>query len=84
MFNYKYSSIVVVVVDGEWGNWLPWDECSKSCGAGERVRRRLCDNPQPQFGGVPCEGDSAERVACNVKRCPSKSVCAAVRVLCEG
>ena len=44
-----------LTVDGGWGTWQPWGLCSKSCGWGKRVRRRICNNPTPQFGGYNCK-----------------------------
>lgn len=57
-------------VDGHWGPWLSWEECSKTCGAGERVRYRRCNNPPAQFGGLPCQGEMAQKDVCNKKNCP--------------
>lgn len=59
-------------VDGHWGPWLSWEECSKTCGAGERVRYRQCNNPPAQFGGLPCQGEMAQKDVCNKKNCPCK------------
>ncbi|XP_076455301.1 hemicentin-1-like isoform X2 [Babylonia areolata] len=56
--------------DGEWGNWQPWSSCSVSCGAGQRQRQRRCDNPPPQPGGRPCEGDDVQTDRCNDGPCP--------------
>lgn len=33
-------------VDGGWGNWDPWTECSLSCGGGIRTSKRECNNPR--------------------------------------
>ncbi|KAK3087485.1 hypothetical protein FSP39_006555 [Pinctada imbricata] len=57
-------------VDGEWGNWESWGECSLSCERGERIRNRACNNPPAQFGGNPCRGDSQELEFCNDFPCP--------------
>ncbi|KAK3592726.1 hypothetical protein CHS0354_007728 [Potamilus streckersoni] len=57
-------------VDGQWGNWLPWEECSTTCGPGQRVRNRRCDNPAPQLGGQLCIGLSTELTVCNMRPCP--------------
>lgn len=59
-------------VSGNWGAWLPWEQCSVSCDLGERVRRRLCDNPRPQFGGDTCDGDELQIEPCNVQPCSGK------------
>ncbi|XP_053737549.1 hemicentin-1 isoform X1 [Synchiropus splendidus] len=57
-------------VDGNWGSWQPWGECSASCGAGEKTRVRLCNNPSPIHGGRPCAGDSSQLSRCNTLSCP--------------
>ncbi|CAH1774571.1 unnamed protein product [Owenia fusiformis] len=51
-------------VDGAWGSWTEGG-CSVTCGVGESTRTRLCDNPQPQYGGANCFGSSKEFVECD-------------------
>ncbi|XP_059334168.1 hemicentin-1 [Ammospiza nelsoni] len=57
-------------VDGSWSEWGLWDECSRSCGQGNRTRSRTCSNPPAQHGGKPCEGSTLESVMCNLRPCP--------------
>ncbi|NXC61674.1 HMCN1 protein, partial [Aleadryas rufinucha] len=57
-------------VDGSWSEWGLWEECSKSCGHGNRTRSRTCSNPPAQHGGKPCEGSALESVMCNLRPCP--------------
>uniref|UniRef100_A0A8C9DLV3 Hemicentin-1 n=1 Tax=Prolemur simus TaxID=1328070 RepID=A0A8C9DLV3_PROSS len=57
-------------VDGSWGNWHSWSQCSASCGRGEKTRKRLCDNPAPAKGGRPCPGDATQVSRCNIQTCP--------------
>ncbi|XP_075872115.1 hemicentin-1 isoform X2 [Nelusetta ayraudi] len=57
-------------VDGKWGSWQPWGECSASCGGGERTRIRLCNNPSPSNGGRACPGDASQLSRCNAQACP--------------
>eukprot|EP00112_Aurelia_sp_Birch-Aquarium-sp1_P003667 Seg1413.5 transcript_id=Seg1413.5/GoldUCD/mRNA.D3Y31 product=Hemicentin-1 protein_id=Seg1413.5/GoldUCD/D3Y31 len=57
-------------VDGKFGPWLSYSGCSKSCGGGFKVRKRLCDKPIPANGGKPCSGPFSQSVACNTQRCP--------------
>ncbi|XP_032380766.1 hemicentin-1 isoform X2 [Etheostoma spectabile] len=57
-------------VDGNWGSWHPWGECSASCGGGERTRVRLCNSPSSSNGGRPCPGDSSQLSRCNSQACP--------------
>ncbi|XP_023810079.1 hemicentin-1 isoform X2 [Oryzias latipes] len=63
-------SIVSCPVDGNWGSWQPWGQCSVSCGGGERTRLRLCNNPAPSYGGRQCPGDSSLLSRCNTQACP--------------
>uniref|UniRef100_A0A8C2VRJ2 Hemicentin-1 n=1 Tax=Chinchilla lanigera TaxID=34839 RepID=A0A8C2VRJ2_CHILA len=58
------------VVDGRWSEWSLWEECTKSCGRGNRTRTRTCNNPPAQHGGRPCEGNAVEIIMCNVRPCP--------------
>ncbi|XP_019412229.1 PREDICTED: hemicentin-1 isoform X1 [Crocodylus porosus] len=57
-------------VDGNWSEWGSWEECSKTCGQGNRTRTRTCSNPSGQHGGKPCEGNAVESIMCNVRPCP--------------
>ncbi|NWI93347.1 HMCN1 protein, partial [Pitta sordida] len=57
-------------VDGSWSEWGLWEECSKSCGQGNRSRSRSCSNPPAQHGGRPCDGSAVESLLCNVRPCP--------------
>ena len=72
-----FTSIELIPVNGEWGNWNGWSSCDKSCGGGERSRSRFCDAPYPQNGGSPCAGDGIEKESCNIDQCPGK-VCVRV------
>uniref|UniRef100_A0A3Q3BR57 Hemicentin-1 n=2 Tax=Haplochromis burtoni TaxID=8153 RepID=A0A3Q3BR57_HAPBU len=63
-------STVKCPVDGTWGSWQPWGECSSSCRGGQRTRVRLCDGPSPSDGGRPCPGDSTQLSRCNTQACP--------------
>ncbi|XP_037905898.1 semaphorin-5B [Hermetia illucens] len=57
-------------VDGGWGPWGSWSDCSAACGGGYRSRRRKCNNPQPRNGGLDCSGCHVEYEVCNTKSCP--------------
>uniref|UniRef100_A0A6B2EKI6 Putative semaphorin n=1 Tax=Phlebotomus kandelakii TaxID=1109342 RepID=A0A6B2EKI6_9DIPT len=56
-------------VDGGWGPWGAFGDCSAPCGGGFRIRRRKCDNPTPQYGGVDCPGCSIDYEICNSQPC---------------
>ena len=45
-----------------WANWGPYRRCSVTCGAGVRLRERICLNGEP--GEAGCLGGSADSQAC--------------------
>ncbi|XP_038571299.1 hemicentin-1 isoform X3 [Micropterus salmoides] len=57
-------------VNGIWSEWSVWEECSRTCGRGNRTRVRTCSNPPAQHGGRPCEGKAVEVIMCSVRPCP--------------
>lgn len=59
-----------ILVNGQWGPWSPWSACTVTCGGGIRERSRLCNSPEPQYGGKPCVGDTKQHDMCNKKDCP--------------
>lgn len=61
-------------VDGGWGNWSDYSECSRSCDAGVSVQTRLCDNPPPAHGGSFCTGERTRYKICNIDPCPGKDI----------
>ncbi|XP_074606449.1 A disintegrin and metalloproteinase with thrombospondin motifs 6-like [Acropora palmata] len=65
-----YGSEGPEAVDGGYGPWGDWSECSHSCGGGLTIRKRLCDSPRPQHGGKLCQGHPAAYQYCNTSKCP--------------
>ncbi|XP_076099012.1 SCO-spondin-like isoform X4 [Mytilus galloprovincialis] len=57
-------------VDGSWAEWSEWDNCTDSCGGGLQFRNRTCSDPEPQFGGIDCIGNSVDNNVCNEHECP--------------
>ncbi|XP_014089304.2 semaphorin 5c isoform X1 [Bactrocera oleae] len=57
-------------IDGGWGPWGVWSECSTQCGGGFRIRRRECNDPVPQNDGQECPGCAIDYEVCNVHACP--------------
>ena len=60
------------LVDGGWGKWKEWKNCTVSCGGGQQSRFRLCDKPEPEFEGKNCTYDgsnSTETQPCNDNIC---------------
>ena len=74
----KYFKITLFAVDGVYGSWGQWSECSKTCGKkkGTTRRDRLCNDPAPKNGGKDCSslGEDSETKPCKpkLKRCPGK------------
>ncbi|CAH3136107.1 unnamed protein product [Pocillopora meandrina] len=60
-------------VPGKWGDWEEWSVCSATCGTGNKVRTRECNNPAPQYGGE-CPGNGQETEACEIRKCPTNVV----------
>uniref|UniRef100_A0A674GUB8 ADAM metallopeptidase with thrombospondin type 1 motif 12 n=1 Tax=Taeniopygia guttata TaxID=59729 RepID=A0A674GUB8_TAEGU len=56
-------------IHGEWGAWSSWSHCTMTCGAGVQSAERLCDNPEPQFGGDYCTGERKRYRMCNISPC---------------
>ena len=59
-----------IPVDGGWGNWSEWNECSRSCGAGVAKQTRECNHPTPVNGGTFCIGERGRYKICNIDACP--------------
>uniref|UniRef100_A0A1A8PG61 ADAM metallopeptidase with thrombospondin type 1 motif, 1 n=5 Tax=Nothobranchius TaxID=28779 RepID=A0A1A8PG61_9TELE len=57
-------------VNGGWGIWGPWGDCSRTCGGGVQYSFRACDNPLPKNGGKYCEGKRIQYRSCNTEACP--------------
>jgi hypothetical protein len=55
-------------VDCVLSSWEAWTECSKSCGGGEKSRKRTIQTPAKN-GGEGCVGTVAESAACNEQVC---------------
>ena len=63
----------IILVDGSWGQWSPWSQCTRSCDGGTHTRVRLCDSPAPRNGGLDCVGPSVEVEDCNSSPCKGKN-----------
>ncbi|GFN97244.1 sco-spondin-like, partial [Plakobranchus ocellatus] len=55
-------------VDGFYGAWSAWSQCSAPCGGGTQSRDRPCTPPQHQ--GQDCQGPSNQTQECNTQPCP--------------
>ncbi|KAK1900658.1 A disintegrin and metalloproteinase with thrombospondin motifs 15 [Dissostichus eleginoides] len=59
-----------IKVDGRWGKWGLFGDCSRSCGGGVQLAKRACDNPIPENGGKYCYGLRIKYRSCNLNPCP--------------
>ncbi|XP_061163025.1 A disintegrin and metalloproteinase with thrombospondin motifs adt-1-like [Saccostrea echinata] len=57
-------------IDGKFGEWASWTDCTVSCGGGKKTRTRLCDSPRQLFGGRNCSGNFSEEIECKTFPCP--------------
>eukprot|EP00929_Paragymnodinium_shiwhaense_P049346 TRINITY_DN24896_c0_g1_i1.p1 TRINITY_DN24896_c0_g1~~TRINITY_DN24896_c0_g1_i1.p1 ORF type:complete len:2226 (+),score=381.55 TRINITY_DN24896_c0_g1_i1:132-6809(+) len=55
--------------DCKFDTWSEWTECTKTCGGGERVRRRETVRAASD-GGAACRGLSSENATCSMQGCP--------------
>ena len=59
-------------MDGFWGEWTTWTECTQTCDLGQRERSRQCQYNDTAPHGAPCPTTDAasERAICNLDWCP--------------
>lgn len=69
-FNRKFDPILIFLVDGGWGNWSEWTNCTPTCGESAIWRYRECNNPPPQYGGLNCTGNYTSSIPCDLAPCP--------------
>lgn len=53
---------------GRWSSWSAWTPCTKTCGGGKSVRRRICSSKTP-----PCSGRSFQIQKCGRTLCKESS-----------
>ena len=66
------QAVVLLPVNGHWSAWASWSKCTVTCGDGKKLRRRVCDNPEPANGGKDCKGHTVETRTCMLADCPSE------------
>ncbi|GIY90239.1 a disintegrin and metalloproteinase with thrombospondin motifs 16 [Caerostris darwini] len=59
------------MIDGGWGPFSEWSNCSRPCGGGLMIRERKCDSPPPSNGGNYCKGEENEYQICGTQECKS-------------
>ena len=64
-------------LDGGWGNWSDW-VCSAGCEGGSLYKFRLCNSPEPKYGGKSCVGNDSiyenTTEVCNNQTCEGKTI----------
>ena len=70
-----YVWCVLLSVDGQWGAFGSWSNCTVTCGGGVQTRKRSCDSPPPSGGGADCVGSSTHQRNCNRDDCPGENTC---------
>ena len=70
----KLICLCLFAVDGGYGPWGEFGECSVTCGGGVHQRERPCNSPEPKYSGKSCEeqelGTSIETESCSSDPCP--------------
>ncbi|XP_076106976.1 uncharacterized protein LOC143075454 isoform X1 [Mytilus galloprovincialis] len=62
-------------IDGQYGLWTDWGQCTRTCGGGEQYRYRQCNNPPPIGEGAPCKGPGQQLRPCNNELCSTDAKC---------
>ena len=79
-----FPNFPVGYVDGGWGMWNPWSECTKTCGGGKTERRRECDSPSATHGVKHCQGHATQSRDCRERQCKSIGEnCVVISVCCS-
>ncbi|XP_048524385.1 A disintegrin and metalloproteinase with thrombospondin motifs 12 isoform X1 [Dendroctonus ponderosae] len=60
-------------VNGGWGDFGAWSECTRSCGGGISSSERECNNPVPSNRGRFCIGERRKLKICNPGPCPENA-----------
>ena len=67
-WSYGSTPFLIAAIDCEWHPWSFWEECSRTCGGGERQKTRSV-RVQEQHGGAVCSGNNTEKESCNNHPC---------------
>ncbi|GIY02351.1 a disintegrin and metalloproteinase with thrombospondin motifs 16 [Caerostris extrusa] len=70
------------MIDGGWGPFSEWSNCSRPCGGGLMIRERKCDSPPPSNGGNYCKGEENEYQICGTQCSFWESPVSMPRILC--
>ena len=71
-------------MNGNWGPWKPWTNCSETCGiVGFKYRSRQCDSPSPVYGGEYCQAKPMEVKLCWEADNANNDICSSKSVFCQ-
>jgi len=62
---YSSEFLFCVAVDGGYGQWSSYGECSRTCGQGKHTRTRKCVETRRD-----CSGPSTQTKSCKRRECP--------------
>ena len=68
--------LIYYEVNGAWGDYGDWEECSVSCGGGKQERRRECEFLDEQHKGKHCNANgtmSVDSRTCGDISCKGKN-----------
>ena len=65
----------MTAINGGWSEWSEWSACSASCGGGNRIRSRACNQPAPAHGGADCANDKSSRSLAEERQQCGESTC---------
>ena len=65
----------------EFEEWMEWTECSTTCGAGSRARRRTCKITD-QDTVAECSGRLLETESCTLGPCPGNQYSLKILSVC--
>uniref|UniRef100_A0A1B6E0Y8 Peptidase M12B domain-containing protein n=1 Tax=Clastoptera arizonana TaxID=38151 RepID=A0A1B6E0Y8_9HEMI len=66
----RRDKVALQKIDGGWGEWQGFEDCSRTCGGGVKRAFRECNNPTPSNGGRYCVGRRVRYRSCSTKDCP--------------
>ncbi|XP_076817949.1 mucin-like protein [Clavelina lepadiformis] len=65
----KFYGSLCEIANGNWGAWMEWSNCTSTCNAGIRIKRRECNNPAPTSKGQMCIGPAMQTTPCHPRDC---------------
>ena len=65
-----FNNFVIIAIHCQWSEWTEakYEECSRTCGTGKRMRKRYKEILEANGGH--CIGNSTKEEECNLDPCP--------------